>query len=137
MRVVIDSNVWVSSIISWGAPRIIVDSVHSREIVPIISWSIYEEVAEVLLRPSMSGYDFDLEDELTFLRSLGEQFLPAEVHIRLRDDRDIHVVAAALSGNADAIVTGDKDLLENAELRTWLSDRHIALFSPAELVAQL
>jgi predicted nucleic acid-binding protein len=61
--------------------------------------------------------------------------LPAvEVDLHLRDPRDVPVVAAAVAGRADAIVTGDRDLLDDAELLGWLSERGVEVLTPAELV---
>jgi hypothetical protein len=37
-------------------------------------------------------------------------------------------------GAAEAIVTGDKDLLEDAELATWLGHRGISVITPANLL---
>jgi hypothetical protein len=38
---------------------------------------------------------------------------------------------------ADAIVTGDRDLLDNADLHAWLRDRGIRLITPAGLVERI
>jgi len=44
---------------------------------------------------------------------------PADIPIppELRDPKDLMVLAAAVGGGADAIVTGDKDLLALGEFR--------------------
>jgi predicted nucleic acid-binding protein len=49
----------------------------------------------------------------------------------------VPVVAAAVAGHADAIVTGDRDLLDNEELRAWLRDRGVEVLVPAELLERL
>jgi predicted nucleic acid-binding protein len=46
-------------------------------------------------------------------------------------------VAAALAGRADAIVTGDRELLEDPDLRIWLWARSVEVLKPAELVKRL
>jgi predicted nucleic acid-binding protein len=47
------------------------------------------------------------------------------------------VVAAAIAGRADAIVTGDRDLLEDGTLRNWLRERGVDVMTPAELLERL
>jgi predicted nucleic acid-binding protein len=75
--------------------------------------------------------DSDLRDILILLAPL----LPSvEVSLDLRDPDDAPVVASAVAGRADAIVTGDKDLLDDQELRIWLGERGVELFSVGELL---
>ena len=60
-----------------------------------------------------------------------------EVDLELRDPDDVAVVVAAVAGRADAIVTGDGDLLNDAGLRAWLSARGLELLTPAGLLERL
>jgi predicted nucleic acid-binding protein len=41
---------------------------------------------------------------------------------------------AAVAGHADAIVTGDADLLDDEPLTSWLAERGIEILTPSELV---
>lgn len=76
----------------------------------------------------------DLYDVMFFLAPS----LPrVELDVELRDPDDAPVIAAAVSGGADVIVTGDKDLLEERDLLDWLSDRGITVLTPAELIERL
>jgi hypothetical protein len=50
---------------------------------------------------------------------------------------DVPVVAAAVAGRANAIVTGDRDLVDDAGLRGWLAERGVEVLAPVELVARL
>ena len=59
-----------------------------------------------------------------------------ELDVAVRDPRDAPVVAAAVAGRAEAIVTGDADLLA-AGLCTWLAERGIEVLTPAELLERL
>ncbi len=65
-------------------------------------------------------------------------FLPSvEVDLPLRDPDDAPVVGSAVAGRAAAIVTGDRDLLDDEELRAWLAERSIELLTVRELLERL
>lgn len=92
---------------------------------------------EVLRRPRIRRYGIGERDveEVLFLLA---PFLPAVViEIPLRDPEDALVVAAAVQGRAQAIVTGDRDLLTDATLTAWLAERGIRALTPAALVELL
>jgi putative PIN family toxin of toxin-antitoxin system len=98
------------------------------------SWALAEELALVLHRPKLRHYEISEEDARDILVLVARDLPEVEVEVELRDPDDTHVVAAALAGRADAIVSGDHDLLEDEDLREWLGARGIALFTPAELL---
>ena len=57
-----------------------------------------------------------------------------DVDVPIRDPDDAPAVHAALAARADAIVTGDLDLLEDEAIRAYLADTGVALYSPAALL---
>jgi predicted nucleic acid-binding protein len=75
-------------------------------------------------------------DALDLLRTLARTLPTVDVEVEVRDP-NAPVIAAAVAGRADVIVTGDRDLLDDAELRAWLTDRGIEVLTPAELVDRL
>jgi predicted nucleic acid-binding protein len=86
-----------------------------------------------LKRPMTEGEE-DVKDVLTLLAP----FLPSvDIDVPIRDPADAPVVAAALAGDAEIIVTGDKDLLEDLDLRRWLAIRRIEVASPFEFLQRL
>jgi putative PIN family toxin of toxin-antitoxin system len=91
----------------------------------------------VLDRPRLRKYGItgaDVEDVVVLFGAI----LPdVEVEVDLRDPNDPPMVAAAVASAADAIVTGDRDLLEGEGLGRWLSERHIAVYSPRNLLREL
>lgn len=110
------------------------DAARRRAIEPVATWELAEEIAEVLERPHLARYRIerrDIEDVLMLLAPL----LPTvELDISPRDPDDAPVVAAAVGGNADAIVSGDNDLLGDETLRAWLREQDIAVYTPVELL---
>lgn len=94
-------------------------------------------MSQVLSRPKLARYQLAANDVLDLLRTLARTLPTVDVGTDIRDPGDAPVVAAAVAGRADAIVTGDADLLDDAELRDWLTERGVRLLSPRELIDEL
>ena len=88
----------------------------------------------VLARQKLRRYRIAPDDERQILVLLGSSLPSVDVDFPLRDPDDAPVVGAALVGRADAIVTGDRGLLEDAGLRAWLGERGVEVLTPAELL---
>jgi putative PIN family toxin of toxin-antitoxin system len=98
----------------------------------VASWGLADEIARVLRRPKLRAYRISEEDVAAVLG------LPTvEAPISSRDPKDSVVIEAALSGEAQTIVTGDADLLDDDELRRRLAEHGIRVVTPAELVEML
>jgi predicted nucleic acid-binding protein len=91
----------------------------------------------VLRRPKLRRYELSRQDIEDVLLILSPALPEVDVDVPLRDPADVPVVAAAVVGRAEAIVTGDRDLLDDAELRTWLAERGVRLLRPVELLREL
>jgi putative PIN family toxin of toxin-antitoxin system len=85
-------------------------------------------------KPKLRRYEIDDRDIEDVLWILGATLPHVDVDVSLRDPHDAPVVAAAVAGHADAIVTGDADLLDGQPLRSWLAERGIEVLKPAEFV---
>jgi putative PIN family toxin of toxin-antitoxin system len=139
LRVVVDTDIWVSGLIASGSrPRRVIDAVRTGRVTAVARWELAEEIAEVLTRPALARrYAIDETDRNEIL-SLLQPLLPkVEIAVTLRDPTDAPVVASALTGGAEAIVTGDRDLLDDAPLREWLSDRGVRVLTAADLLELL
>ncbi|MFM7344762.1 MAG: putative toxin-antitoxin system toxin component, PIN family [Tagaea sp.] len=111
-RVVFDSGVYVSRLLRPDSvpARAVSRALARAEI--LISDGLIEELADVLARPKFAAY-IEPADAREFLQALGGIATRVEVtaHVRVcRDPKDDHILALAQSGQAAAIVTGDKDL---------------------------
>jgi uncharacterized protein len=104
---------------------------------PVVSWELAAELTDVVRRPKLRRYEFSDEQVAALLVVLARWLPTVDVEVELRDPDDTPVVAAAIAGEAAAIVTGDRDLLENDELHAWLRARGVELLTPAELLERL
>jgi putative PIN family toxin of toxin-antitoxin system len=103
----------------------------------VISWELAAELRDVLDRPKLHRYELT-KDDVRDLLSLTAPDLPTvDLEVEVRDPDDVPVVAAAVAGHADAIVTGDRHLLDDTELRAWLLERGVELLTPAELAGRI
>jgi uncharacterized protein len=138
LRVVVDTNVWVSGlIVPRSAPGRVLRAVRGGEIDVVISWELAAELRDVLDRPKLATYDLADEDVRDLLSLTARDLPTVHIEVDVRDVDDVPVMAAAVGGRANVIVTGDRDLLDDAELRGWLAERGVEVLTPVELVARL
>jgi putative PIN family toxin of toxin-antitoxin system len=107
------------------------------EIDPVVSWELAAELRDVLRRPKLRPYSLGDEDVRELLGLVAADLPTVDVEVELRDPDDVPVVAAAVAGRAEAIVTGDRDLLDDKDLRAWLTERGVDVLTPAELVERI
>lgn len=103
----------------------------------ILSGDLADELTDVLARPKFAKYVVDAESLAAILAGVGPFVQDIDDTPTMRDPADAMVVAAAVASKAQAIVTGDKDLLSDADLVAWLADRDIEVITPADLMAIL
>lgn len=111
MRAVIDTNVLLSALF-WGrGPRRVVDLAVAGGFQAVTSVEILAELEEVLAEDfgvAQEQLDLVLRDVLSYAEVVEPQ---AGTAIPLRDPGDVRVVACAIGGRADFIITGDRELL--------------------------
>lgn len=138
LRVAVDTNVWVSGLIAPnGSPAAVLRALRDGRFDHVTSWHVAQELADVLRRPRLRRYDIEEHDIEDVMRLLAPALPTADLDVPIRDPNDAPVVSAAVAGAADAIVTGDADLLADAALRAWLAERRISVVTPAELLTLL
>lgn len=119
LRVVIDTNVLVSSVISKkGAPAFLIQAWSEGLFNLVISEAIITEIERVLSEHSLKQVFNISNDQITRLVELLRRnsiLVPGSAAVAgavPADPTDEMFIAAALDGNADVIVSDDKDLLE-------------------------
>jgi len=123
IRVVLDTNVLVSGLISeHSPPRQLVDAWLAGSYRLVTSLYQVEELNHVLAYPHIAGRlrltDTEVDLILAALLSKAE-VVPGELQLPgvTRDPKDDAIVACAQEGEADFIVSGDQDLLALGERR--------------------
>lgn len=118
LRVVLDTNVLVSGLAYPGStPGRIVNAWREGGLEVVLSRYILDELVRVL--PRLRRLDLttaeirDLADSFMFLADVVEPATSQEA--RLRDPADLPVLQTLLSGGAQWLITGDKDLLVLAD----------------------
>ncbi len=113
IRVVVDTNVFVSSFFG-GNPRKVIDRWKSGEITLCLSKPIVDEYIGVLRRLGLQN-EKEL-DELLSLFAHGFQVVftatTPELHVVEKDPDDNKFIECAVALKADFIITGDKALIE-------------------------
>ena len=113
-KVVLDTNVLISSILFKGELARIVDLWKRGKIVPVISRETFNEFRTVLdypkFRLTKSEIKAIIEEEVLPFFEIVE--ITSEVSGVCKDPDDDKFIACALSASADFIVSGDKDLCD-------------------------
>jgi putative PIN family toxin of toxin-antitoxin system len=115
----------------------VLDALRRGDLEPIMSWELARELVDVLRRPEIRRYGVTEGDVDDVLAVLGPLLPDVDIAVEIRDPDDAMVVAAAVAGAAAAIVTGDRDLLDDADVRSWLAGRGIEVLTPAETLDRL
>lgn len=134
-RLVIDSNVWIAALISpAGTARQFVDAVLDLEIEILMSESTFNELVSRLDRPKFDRYrePQSWDSFLTALVELASWLEDAGTAIGTsRDSEDDKFLALAVTGQADAIISGDRDLLD------LVAHEGIPILTPAMMLQRL
>jgi uncharacterized protein len=133
MRVVLDTNVWLSGLLWGGVPDQILQLVEQGEVTAIGSEEILDELLRTLQRPKLQKRLNQLAINADAVMLAVRQVMtiiriePLDVP-ELRDPKDVIIIASAVAGDAELIITGDQDLLI---LQEWAG---IRILSPRDFL---
>ena len=134
LRLVLDTNVLVSALLfRQGTLRWILHSWQSGEVVPLKNTRTYEELVRVLSYTKFNLSREQIERVInTFLPWAEVVEVPDALDVPYpRDPNDRPFLELAVAGHADALVTGDDDLL------TLAPEFSIPMITPRELKERL
>jgi len=137
LSVVLDTNVFISSLL---APNNSISKIiayfKSGYYQLIISNPMILELQDVINRPKYSlKYHISAHEKQNLIKSI---HIHAKIinklskpKIKIRDVEDLIILATALDGHADYLVTGDKDLLV---LASYKSIKPLKIITPIEFI---
>ena len=133
MRVVLDVNVWISALLWGGIPGRMLRLARNQNIIIFASEALLLELETTLKREKfqqrLEQRGHTVEYLMMVVRELSQLCPTTYIEVReLRDPKDANILAAGFAANAEAIVTGDLDLLVLNEFEG------IAILKPTEFI---
>lgn len=122
MRLVLDTNTVVSALIWGGVPGRLIDTAAAGTLQIISSVPLLDELHDVLFRKKfatqLAMQGVDAADLFEGYAALVQLVVPADIGpVILADPDDDIVLATAVAGDVDAIVSGDAHLLGIGDFR--------------------
>lgn len=128
-RVVIDTNIWIRILLRGRVTLPILESFNKTQFQLVMSQFLFDELHEVWQRPRLakridSSQALRLE---TQLKGRADWVEVTTVPPSCRDPKDVPVLATAIDGKAEVIVSGDDDLRADELLRAAMDAKGIRL----------
>lgn len=142
IRVVIDTNIWVSSLLNpYGFPATLRKYFEKGAFQAIISEPILEELAEVLTRPKIKDKygisENDISELLVLIEERAESVLLSGDITICRDKDDNLIIETAIKGKAAFLVTRDDDIKFDREVSIFLLQHGVSVISLAKFLSIL
>ncbi|MCA9369625.1 MAG: putative toxin-antitoxin system toxin component, PIN family [Pseudomonadales bacterium] len=129
MKIVVDSNVWISALVFGGNPRKVIECVLQNNHMLVVSPTLLKEIRHNI-RSKFPGFSQDFEAFFMTLQSYITLYADNDsLQSYSRDIDDDLVVELALVSNADMIITGDGDLLEIKKTYCYIASNKSIRFS--------
>ena len=138
-RVVIDTNIWIRILLAGRVTIPVLQAWRAGKFEVIVSQPLLEEFDEVWQRPRLKKH-INAEYARRLLEQLrwrGIMVATTTIPPRCRDPKDHPVLATAIDGQADAIVSGDADLRADDKLRAEMAKYGVELWGVETLLAKL
>jgi putative PIN family toxin of toxin-antitoxin system len=116
MKVFLDTNVLVSAMATRGlCADVLREILTSHQL--IVSIPLFNELRRVL-RQKLRIPDELIDDAIEMLQQDAHFATPSTLSdVKIRDKDDLMILSSALNGNADLLVTGDKELLNLGKIQ--------------------
>jgi putative PIN family toxin of toxin-antitoxin system len=139
LQIVVDTNLWIRALIGGKLTLPILEAWRQGKFQVISSEALLDELDTVWQRPRLRKRII-VQDALDLLEQLRYRSIIVEITTtppRCRDPKDHPVLATAIDGHADAIVTGDADLRADPQLRDAMAAYNVALWGIDTLFEQI
>lgn len=105
----------------------------------VISKQLFTELLNVMARPKINRFITTKQKQniINLIQKFGIFVIPISDAPPCRDPKDNVVIATALGGNANFIVTADKDLLDDKHLLNNLAKHNLKIVYPIEFLKSL
>ena len=111
MRIVIDSNVFISAFYFGGKPKGVVARAAEGLDELFLSYDIIGEIQQVMSRPKFKTDIMAVKQYAAMIEEISDIVAPSLSVDVSRDKKDNKIIECAVCAKADYIVTGDEDLL--------------------------
>jgi putative PIN family toxin of toxin-antitoxin system len=112
MKVVLDSNIFISSFYWEGIPRKVFDRITNGLDELYITDEILKEIINVMSSKKFDTNIADIEEYIKIIESYAIKLPSKENPVEAsRDNDDNKILQCAIDGDVDFIITGDNDLL--------------------------
>jgi putative PIN family toxin of toxin-antitoxin system len=129
VKIVLDTNVFISAVFFGGLPYRILDAWRSGRISLVLSPEIFEEYRRVGEELGQQFEGVDISPVLQLVVRHAEFVQPGKFAAPVcRDSEDDKFLECAVAAAAEAIVSGDRDLLSLSDIRS------IPILSPRQFV---
>jgi uncharacterized protein len=129
VRVVIDTNIWIRILLRGRVTLPILEIFNENKFQLVMSQPLMDELHLVWNRPRLRER-LDYEQAMRLEQQLQHRAIWVELKTippNCRDSKDLPVLATAIDGEAEIIVSGDDDLRADDELRAAMESYGIQL----------
>jgi putative PIN family toxin of toxin-antitoxin system len=142
MRVVIDTNIWVSAFLTnRGHSARLIEAFRAGDFEVVVSEPLLHELGTVLRRPRlMNKYYYDETAITEYIALIKEQSIWVDILGTLnlcRDPRDNFLLETALFGGAEYLVSRDDDLKRDLALIQRMAELGIQVVSVQQFLTRL
>jgi len=136
MRAVVDTNELLR-MAAGGIRSELAQRWRDRQYDLLMSLSTFTELRTVLARPEIQAYiPSEVGDQFLGLVESRAVFVQPDLAApTCRDPQDSAIIATAVGGRADYLVSADQDILDDAKLREALAERGIQVATSAQFLS--
>jgi putative PIN family toxin of toxin-antitoxin system len=132
MKLVLDTNIFISSFFWGGNPRKIMARIIDGKDTLFVSDEILKEVFFVMSRPKFSANNLQIIRFISSIEEIAHLVVCSGIIQGVcRDSDDDRILECAILGDVDFIISGDSDLLSLKKFQ------EIFIMAPSEYIAQV